>query len=46
MRTGYLKGLRVAVDLANKMLVQTAEKKAYRLELIRLLNTEEETRGN
>ena len=36
--TGYLKGLRLAVDLSNKMLAQTKEKKEYRLELIRLMN--------
>jgi len=38
LRHGYLKGLRTAIDLANKMLSQTNEKKLYRLELIRLMN--------
>ena len=41
MHAGYLKGLGVAVDLSNKMLPQIKEKKAYRLELIRLMNEEE-----
>ena len=36
--TGFLEGLRLAVDLSNKMLSQTKEKKLYRLELIRLMN--------
>jgi hypothetical protein len=41
MHAGYLKGLGVAVDLSNKMLSQTKEKRAYRLELIRLMNEDE-----
>lgn len=37
-RAGFKEGLAAAVDLANKMLPQTKEKRMYRLELIRIMN--------